>query len=116
MHYLFTVAKNNKKTDLKSKIHSKFFQKEKGEKISTQKWLIKGNRGGECMRASACRQLSVSQEAVTDRSWHNLPDSGCGRNNAIHNDNMPKKTEYGEKLVLMMKKINSSMSIVQSWS
>lgn len=56
------------------------------------------------MRDSAYRQLSVSQEAVTDRSWHSLTDCSYGRNNIIQNDNMPKKTENGEEMILMMKK------------
>lgn len=58
----------------------------------------------ECMRDSAYRQLSVSQEAVTDRSWHSLTDCSYGRNNVIQSDNMPKKTENGEELILMTKK------------
>lgn len=104
MNELFTAAKNKEKDLRNKKIYSEFFQKGKGEKISTEKWLIKGNKGGECMRYSAYRQLSVSQEAAPDRSWHSLTDRGYGRNNVIHNENMPKKTENGEKLILMIKK------------
>lgn len=97
------MAKNKKAKDLRNKkIHSELFQKGKGEKIST--WLIKQNKGGACMRNGAYRQLSVSQEGVTERSWHSLTDSSYERNNTIHNENMPKKTGNEEKLFLMMKK------------
>lgn len=53
---LFIVAENKKEKDLgNKKIHSEFFKREEVRRYPHKKWLIKGNKGGECMRDSAYR-------------------------------------------------------------